>query len=106
MANPNDNNHDDFLEKIGDKEERILKARQEKKKGVWFGLSMMGTIGWSITIPALLGLALGLWLDSKQPGSISWTLTLLLIGIIVGCFNAYYWVKRQLRVDRKKQDDE
>jgi ATP synthase protein I len=37
---------------------------------VWFGLGMMGLIGWSVAIPTLLGAALGLWLDKRHPGAI------------------------------------
>ena len=38
--------------------------------GVWFGLGMMGLIGWSVVVPTLLGAALGIWLDKRHPGSI------------------------------------
>jgi ATP synthase protein I len=36
--------------------------------GVWFGLGMMGLIGWSVAVPTLLGAALGIWLDNRYPG--------------------------------------
>jgi len=35
---------------------------------VWFGLGMMGLIGWSVVVPTLLGAALGIWLDTHHPG--------------------------------------
>jgi predicted F0F1-ATPase subunit len=37
-------------------------------QGVWFGLGMMGLIGWSVVVPTLLGAALGIWLDAHHPG--------------------------------------
>ena len=38
-----------FAEKIGAVEARKLKARRNPQQ-VWFGLGMMGLIGWSVTI--------------------------------------------------------
>lgn len=84
-------------EEIGRKAERKLKARGERDRGVWFGLGMFGLVGWSVAIPTLIGVALGLWIDRTWPGEVSWTLTLLIIGVAVGCLNAWYWVKREGR---------
>jgi ATP synthase protein I len=56
---------------------------------------MFGLVGWSVAIPTLLGIALGLWLDARWPGRVSRTLTFLIIGVILGCLNAWYWVKQE-----------
>ena len=56
---------------------------------------MSGLVGWSITVPTLIGAALGLWVDKHYPGSYSWTLMLLLIGLIIGCFNVWHWVNSE-----------
>ena len=64
---------------VGAKAARKLKARRNTTQGVWFGLGMMGLIGWSVVVPTLLGAAFGIWLDNRHPGSHSWTLTLLVI---------------------------
>ena len=66
---------------VGAKAARKLKARRNPTPGVWFGLGMMGLIGWSVAIPTLLGAALGLWLDKRYPGGHSWTLALLVAGL-------------------------
>jgi ATP synthase protein I len=95
MAEQGDKSRGDFSEKIGAKEKRKAKARQDKTRGIWFGMGMMGTIGWSVVIPTLIGIALGLWLDARYPGPISWTLTFLSVGLAVGCANAWYWVKKE-----------
>ena len=44
------------------------RRRRQRRAGVWFGLGMMGLIGWSVAVPTLLGAALGLWLDQHYPG--------------------------------------
>jgi ATP synthase protein I len=96
----------EFAAKIGRKEARRARARQSKESGVWFGLGMMGTIGWSVAIPTLIGIAIGIWLDINYPGQISWTITLLFIGLGVGCANAWYWVKReQGRIEEDRVDE-
>lgn len=86
-------------EEIGRKARRKLKARGERRRGVWFGLGMFGLVGWAVAVPTLLGIVLGLWLDSLFPGRISWTLTFLFVGIMLGCLNAWYWVSRESRHD-------
>jgi ATP synthase protein I len=84
-----------FTEQVGAKAARKLKARRHSTQGVWFGLGMMGLIGWSVTIPTLLGAALGLWLDKRHAGQHSWTLALLVAGLAIGCWNAWHWVAKQ-----------
>ena len=66
---------------------------------------MMGLIGWSVVIPTLLGAAFGIWLDNRQPGNHSWTLTLLFIGLIIGCVNAWHWVTKEEEEMREDQED-
>ncbi len=88
-------NRREFTEKVGGKEARKIKARREKDRSIWFGLGTMGTIGWSVAIPTLIGVALGIWIDDNYPGRVSWTLTFLFLGLVLGCWNAYYWVKRE-----------
>jgi ATP synthase protein I len=87
-------------EEIGEKAERKIRARNEEDRGVWFGLGMFGLVGWAVAVPTVLGIALGVWLDGQFPGKPSWTLTLLFIGVILGCINAWYWVRREGRRDR------
>ncbi len=84
-----------FTKKIVSKQNRKLKARQEKNQSVWFGLGMLGLVGWSVAIPTLIGIVIGIWIDKTWPSRYSWTLMMLLMGLILGCFNAWFWVKRE-----------
>jgi ATP synthase protein I len=86
---------------IGAKAARKLKARRSTQ-GVWFGLGMMGLIGWSVVVPTLVGAALGIWLDKHHPGEHPWTLALLVAGLAIGCLNAWYWVAQQ---DKAMRDE-
>ena len=101
---------DPFATDIGRKANRRLRARQrERTSSLWYGLGTFGVVGWSIAIPTLLGVILGAWLDANVPASFSWRLTLLFLGLVMGCLNAWYWVstERQLtRKERHRHDDE
>lgn len=85
----------DFSEIISKKQHRKLKARKESERSLWFGLGMFGLVGWSVAVPTVIGVFIGVWMDQAWPGRPSWTLTLLILGVIVGCLNAWFWVKRE-----------
>ena len=91
-----------FSRQIGAQAARKLKAQRNPAPGVWFGLGMSGLIGWSITVPTVLGAALGLWVDKHYPSRFSWTLMLLLIGLVIGCLNAWHWVASEY--DKMQED--
>ena len=93
-----------FSEEVGPKADRKPKARRNPTPGVWFGLGMMGLVGWSVVVPTLLGAALGLWLDKHHPGKHAWTLALLVAGLIVGCLNAWHWVAKEEKAMREEQE--
>ena len=84
---------------IARKARQMEKARRRPQESVWYGLGMFGLVGWSIAIPTLIGVALGIWIDRRWPGPVSWTLTLLFVGVVVGCLNAWYWIKQESRRD-------
>ncbi|GGX61867.1 AtpZ/AtpI family protein [Saccharospirillum salsuginis] len=85
----------DLGERIDHRARRKEKARRDKSHPVWFGLGMFGLVGWSVAVPTLLGVMLGLWMDRRWPGDVSWTLTLIIIGVALGCLNAWYWIKQE-----------
>ena len=94
-----------FSREVGTKAARKLKAQRNSTQGVWFGLGMMGLIGWSVVVPTLLGTALGIWIDNRHPGSHSWTLMLLVIGLGLGCWNAWHWVAKEDKAMREEEEN-
>lgn len=94
-----------FSRQIGEKAARKQKARRHVTRTIWHGLGMMGLVGWSVVVPTLLGAALGIWLDRHYPSPHSWTLTLLLIGLLLGCLNAWHWVAKEDKKIRQERED-
>jgi len=85
---------EDFTKKVGAKEARKIKGKAQKDEGIWFGLGVVGIVGWSVVIPTLIGTAIGIWIDGTWPSRFSWALMLLILGVALGCLNAWYWVKK------------
>ena len=99
-------NEPTFAGQVGAKAARKLKARRNSARGVWFGLGMMGLVGWSVAVPTLLGAALGIWLDKHHPGKHAWTLALLVVGLAIGCLNAWHWVAKEDEAMRDEPEDD
>jgi len=76
---------------------RRRRAIEAGDRTIWDGLSLFGIVGWSVSIPTLIGIAVGLWLDSRFPNSIAWTITCMVAGVLLGSLNAWYWVTRESR---------
>ena len=99
------NEETSFSRQVGAQAARKLKARRGATKSVWFGLGMSGLIGWSVTIPTLIGAAIGIWVDKHYPSPYSWTLMLLLMGLIIGCLNAWHWVDSEYKEMQEDSDE-
>jgi ATP synthase protein I len=92
-----DRTHGRFARQVGARERRKLRAREHPGRSIWFGLGMYGLVGWSVTIPTVIGVAVGVWVDATWPSRFSWTLMLLAAGLVVGCWTAWRWVSREQR---------
>lgn len=98
MDNEKNSPEKKIKKKIRSDVEKKIKAKAEQDE-IMFGLGVFGIIGWSISIPTLLGVFLGIYLDDTFSMGFSWTLTLLFIGVISGCLNAWYWIKQKSNKD-------
>jgi ATP synthase protein I len=95
-----------LIKGVGRKERRKIRARQQKDRRVWFGLGMFGVVGWSVMVPTLIGLALGIWIDQTWPSTYSFTLMGLLGGLGAGMLSAWYWVSSESSMIERKEDEE
>lgn len=102
--------HAQFADDIGQKAMR--KAQAERKDSVgnmWFGLGTFGMVGWSVVVPTLAGIVIGTWLDEATSMGFSWRLTLMFVGVVIGCLNAWYWVSKernQIEAEREGRRNE
>ena len=93
---------DNLSEQVGVKEQRKMRARAETEQSIWFGLGMFGLVGWSVAVPTVAMLALGVWIDKRWPSDHSWTLMLLVVGIVAGCLNAWHWLSREREIIERR----
>ena len=93
-------------QQVAKKEQRKLKARRDQGRSIWYGLGMFGLVGWSIAIPTLIGIAVGMWIDRTWQHKSSSTLMGLFAGLVVGCLIAWYWVKRESLAETDASSDE
>lgn len=90
---------DPLLDAVQRKEARKQRARREGERGLAFGLGLFGLVGWSVAVPTLIGVALGVWIDRRSEGPYSWTLMLLVVGVALGCVNAWFWLRKEMHRD-------
>ncbi|AWI74659.1 F0F1 ATP synthase subunit [Parazoarcus communis] len=95
----------EFTRQVERKVARKLKAKRQVTRTIWFGLGMMGLVGWSVAVPVLVGVGFGFWLDANYPVGHSWTLMLMPIGLILGCFNAWRWISREGSEIREQEEE-
>ena len=79
---------------IEKKVQRKLKAKKEHSN-IWRMSGFFGLIGFSVIIPLALLIWLGTYLDKAFPTEFSWTMAGILLGLIVGGWNAWKWVKKE-----------
>lgn len=94
-------------DRVAEKEARRLRALRHKNRSIWFGLGTFGMVGWSVVVPALIGLFTGIWIDHNWPGRFSWTLMLFLGGLMLGCYNAWRWLHFESGlIEREERSDD
>jgi ATP synthase protein I len=53
-----------------------------------------GTVGLLFTVPILIGAYCGRWIDAQLSGySVRWTVSLIVLGVAVGSYNAYRFLR-------------
>ena len=96
----------DLARKVAEKSARKLKSRRNASQKAWFGLGMMGLVGWSVAVPTLIGVFVGVWIDSTGKSRYSWTFMLLIAGIVIGCLNAWHWLSKEEKDLRDEEEQD
>lgn len=58
--------------------------QREGERPLAKNLAMVGTLGWTIVLPMLIGIFGGRWLDHRFNAGVFWTLGLLVFGLGLG----------------------
>jgi len=70
-----------------------LEHREPSAESFWRSLSVLGTVGWSISLLAIAGVWLGRRLDMKFETDVRFTLMLLVAGVMLGSVVAWRVVR-------------
>jgi ATP synthase protein I len=81
-----------MIRDVGAAQERIERGRGQKNN-ILGSIAILGVVGWSVTLPTILGVVLGVWMDRRWPGRFSWALTLMMLGLAIGCTSAWFRIK-------------
>ena len=86
---------DEFEARVRRQRALIEKGRRERGQSFWGYVGLIGAVGWSVAVPMVLGVLLGLWLDRKFQAGSKCTLVLLLLGLSIGCINAWRTITKE-----------
>jgi ATP synthase protein I len=75
------------------RQERHRRWMREGDPSVARRLAQIGVLGWIIVVPMLTGIFVGRWLDRTFNSGLFWTAPLLMLGLALGCWSAWKWMK-------------
>jgi ATP synthase protein I len=75
--------------------ERHARFEREGERPISKNLALMGSLGWLIVIPALLGMGAGVWLDRTFHTGVLWSGALLVVGLSAGCWLAWQRIREE-----------
>ena len=87
----------------GDQEPFVREVRRQAERArvsqhltFWQGLGLIGSVGWMVVVPTLIGAFMGRWIDDREGKGVFWTLSLLVTGLALGCLSAWRHVAQEL----------
>jgi len=69
--------------------------KREGERSLWQNLSMVGSLGWLVVVPTLLGVLAGRWLDTKFGTGIFYSGALIFLGVAFGSWLAWKRIDRE-----------
>ena len=82
-------NHKRLGEAVRTRQEWRERWQREGERSIGQNLAMIGTLGWTVVVPTLLGVFAGRWLDRHFGSGVFWSLGLLVAGLAFGCSLAW-----------------
>jgi ATP synthase protein I len=89
-------NRDQELRKQVERQARRMRQAEKDRPTLLAQTAYIGTLGLLFVLPVVIGAYLGDWLDNLLPGySVTWTVSLVMLGVIVGGFNVYLFIRER-----------
>ncbi len=85
----------DLHETVKRTERQVKIADKEGERSVGQNLALIGSLGWLIAMPTVVGIFFGRWLDGRTEGGIFWTGGCIIIGVSLGSMFAWKRMKRE-----------
>ena len=82
-----------LLHSVRQRRDRRKRWLREGEPSLGRHLAQVGVLGWTIVVPALIGIFIGRWLDRRFDTGIFWTGPLLMLGLALGCWSAWKWMQ-------------
>jgi ATP synthase protein I len=83
-----------LLDAVRIRSERRRRKLAEGEPSLARYLGQVGVLGWTIVLPALVGLFIGRWLDHRFGTGVFWSAPLMLLGLALGCWSGWKWMRR------------
>ena len=84
-----------FLSTLRRKRALAEKNRREEDSSFWSNVGLFGMVGWSITLPMVIGLLLGRAADRRFDTGAVYTVFLMLVGLAFGCYNVWRFISQK-----------
>ncbi len=82
------------LRKAVERQAKRMRKAEHERPTLLGQTVFLGTLGLLFVLPVVGGAYLGIWLDSLVSGySTRWTMSLILLGILIGGLNVYFFVR-------------
>lgn len=79
---------------------RRARARTRRGKSLWVQASTVGTLGWLLAMPIVLGALLGHLLDLYLGSGITWAMAFMFLGVLVAGYSLW-----KLTVDTRMEEE-
>jgi len=85
------------MDQVGGQEESKPEARRRIWRATWRQALTAITIGWDLAIPIFGGVLFGHYLDRRLATGLTFTVGLMVLGLMVGVYNAACTLQREIR---------
>ena len=92
-----------FLSAVKTRADRRELEAGYRDRGFWTGVGVMGLVGWSVILPAVLGAYLGILLDRQLSLHRIFSGIFVVVGLCLGCWNAWRMVHKVLKPHHEEE---